>query len=401
MTGYAKARTLLRRELAGAAAALLALGLPAQASAQAGAWQVVDAGHGYSVAKLTGTGGGFNSIGLLCDKDKPTIALNLARAPLRTPALMTFVSGAARVDFGVVRNGQTNVWAAYVQDPRILDLVAGGQTMTVAVDGVSYGTASLAGAAAALRTALAGCWRGPANVAQADADRASMTPGAQSQGDIPLGTYAMQGPDGVTCGQLDWEWHYGYSPDGYDATIFVDDQLNPDLSAALKPKSENTVTLQWDRADKPVTYKFCPPEQLKLDARFFLKKDRKIGRQLPIKPGYYRAIDTETGKPLACKDYAVCSYFLFEPTRYALRGTDYDINGKLTGYSNVVRKFTSVAQVGARTYEAGVAGDDSGGGEPFLVEGPDKFRSWNGEAGIWKFVPVDPKTIPANQMPHF
>ena len=174
------------------------------------------------------------------------------------------------------------------------------------------------------------------------------------------------------------------------------------MLSAMKRRGADTITVQWDRADKPVVYKFCPSDQLKPDARFFRKQDRKALRQLPIKPGYYRAFDSETNKPITCNDTAVCSYFLFAPTRYALRATQYGTSGKLAGYANTVKTFVSAAQVGPRAYETKIAGGGDGDwDDAFLIEAPDRFRSWNGELGVWKFVPVDPKTIPASQMPHF
>jgi hypothetical protein len=155
----ASIRTVLK--VLGAAFALAACGSPpAQAQTQTQTWQVIDQPGGYKVARVTtgGASGLVQGIGLTCERKVAMIALSLARAPARNPALLSLSDGKATGKLGVVRDGVTNVWAGPVRDPRVLAMLARAGSVEVAVDGVRYGTVSLTGAADAMRGALGGCW---------------------------------------------------------------------------------------------------------------------------------------------------------------------------------------------------------------------------------------------------
>lgn len=115
---------------------------------------------GYKVARVT-TGGSnvpVQGIGLTCERKVPMIALSLARAPARNPALLSLSDGKSTGKLGVVRNGKTNIWAGPVRDARVLDMLARAGSVIVSIDGAAYGTVSLVGAADAMRGALGGCW---------------------------------------------------------------------------------------------------------------------------------------------------------------------------------------------------------------------------------------------------
>ncbi len=151
-------------------AALVAVcGSPASAQN----WKTITQNGGYKVARVT-MGGAATGIGLTCERGVAMIAVNLVRAPRRNPALLTLKNGAASGALPIIRNGATNVWAGVIKDARLLDGLATGQSVGVAVDGADYGTASLAGANAAMRTALGGCWR-PA-MAEAGVTKPIVTP---------------------------------------------------------------------------------------------------------------------------------------------------------------------------------------------------------------------------------
>ena len=146
-----------------AAFALASCGSP---PAQAQTWQVFDQPGGYKVARGDGSGQ-VQGMGLTCERNVPMIALSLARAPARNPALLSLSDGKATGRLGVVRNGATNVWACPVRDARVLAMLARAGSVEVAIDGVRYGTVSLTGAAEAMRGALGGCWAGGATVVAA------------------------------------------------------------------------------------------------------------------------------------------------------------------------------------------------------------------------------------------
>ena len=151
------------RSVLGAMCAALMVTACGSPPAQAQTWQVIDQPGGYKVARVSMTGGGsrlVQGIGLTCERAVPMIALNLARAPARNPALLSLSDGKATGKLGVVRNGTSNVWAGPVRDARVLDMLARAGSVEVAVDGVKYGTVSLAGAADAMRGALSRCWAG-------------------------------------------------------------------------------------------------------------------------------------------------------------------------------------------------------------------------------------------------
>ncbi len=131
---------------------------PQSAWAQAGSWQVVDQTGGYKVARVA-MAGRATGIGLTCEQGIAVIAVNLAQPPRRNPAALTLRGATGSKSFGILRNGMTSVWVASIKDPAILDMLASEQSVALAVDGANYGTAPLSGAAAAMRTALADCWR--------------------------------------------------------------------------------------------------------------------------------------------------------------------------------------------------------------------------------------------------
>ncbi|MBC9035147.1 hypothetical protein IAG41_22385 [Sphingomonas sp. JC676] len=139
--------------------ALAACGLPL-AQGQAQVWEVVVQQGGHKVARggMHGGAGLMRGIGLTCERNVPIIAIGLARAPARNPALLSFSDGRSTGKLGVVRNGASNVWAGPVRDTRVLDMLARAESVEVAIDGVRYGTVSLAGAGQAMQGALGGCY---------------------------------------------------------------------------------------------------------------------------------------------------------------------------------------------------------------------------------------------------
>ena len=127
--------------------------------------------------------GGASGFGLACEGALPVLAINLRQPPRRNLALLTLRIGAASGAIVITRNGTTNVWGAAVRDPRVLNALASGQSVALAVDGVSYGSVPLTGAGEAMREALGGCWAGAAT--QQGADRAARSANGSSRAPEP------------------------------------------------------------------------------------------------------------------------------------------------------------------------------------------------------------------------
>lgn len=141
--------------------------------AQQAQWEVITQPGGYKVARGNATGS-LTGVALTCERNVPVIAISLAKAPKRNPAQVTMSDGSASYDFGVIRNGTTNVWVATVKNPRLVEMLASAQIANVTVEGAQYGSVSLSGSGQAIRNALSGCWKAPpvaAAVSSVDADQ--------------------------------------------------------------------------------------------------------------------------------------------------------------------------------------------------------------------------------------
>ncbi len=138
--------------------AAISLGSGQAALAQTNSWQVIVQPGGYKVAR-TAMAGRATGLALTCERGKAVIAVSLAQPPRRNPAQLRLRSGAGSIDLAIIRNGATNVWVAPLQNSAPLEMLASRQFVSLSVDGVEHGAASLSGAGTAMGEALAGCWQ--------------------------------------------------------------------------------------------------------------------------------------------------------------------------------------------------------------------------------------------------
>lgn len=419
------------RTLPGLLVAALALAACGSPPAQAETWQVIVQPGGYKVAR-GGTGGGaglVQGVGLTCERNVPMIALSLARAPARNPALLSLSDGKSIGKLGVVRNGATNVWAGPLRDPRVLALLARAASVEVALDGVRYGTVSLAGAADAMRGALSGCWAAGVAIAKtAPPPSVSTVPpatpvaaaggavGSSTALSLPLrfGTYVRAGK---RCGA------------DVNAQVFIDAgnggagdaQFEGSFIKSLRKTGTNTFAARetrTDEADTPFTatytitdrehftvrsqgeaarsFSYCPLVSLPLDQQQWPVSEHKVVPSLPVKPGYYHGNADDKS---VCEYF--CSYYLFTIDGIAIVNFG---SGNLTESGSPVigrqvLRQPRITQIGALTYTAKGRGNDEYE-HYFEITSPTNFTEEDGESTI-VFRPIDPAKIPARYMPRF
>lgn len=423
--------------LRGSLCAALALASCGSPPAQAEPWQVFDQPGGYKVAR-GGTGGGsglVQGIGLTCERNVPMIALSLARAPARNPALLSLSNGKVTGKLGVVRNGASNVWAGPLRDPRVLAMLARAGSVEVAVDGMRYGTVSLAGAADAMRGALGGCWVGTAVGAQgAPAPGAGGAGGAlrpagvgvaplpikdpatgQPRFPVKLGTYVETGKscakigNGVEAEQIDVSGAPSLgiitelrsirevSPGAYTGRVYW--SSGGDAEETYSLRVQDSEHFSWAvQPNKAVQYSYCPPETVPENARVWLKSDYRSVQSLPIVAGYYQiwASDATPPKP-TCEEY--CGYMLITERGISLATTSAyaEPKGKIDRQAIVS---PSITQDAPRHYFAKGKADYPSFG--FTMDGAGGFTiDPDGEGSTVHVRRVDPAKIPAAKMPRF
>lgn len=149
-------------------------GLIAAGPVAAQSWGVIQQPGGYGVARIE-MAGNIRGLAVTCERGVPILALRPA-ALIGNPATAILKAGGRTATLRLVRNGSTDVWAAVLRDKAVLDMLAGGGTAAVAIDGKLGGAVPLAGADAAFASALKGCYaapataRAPAPVTSAPAD---------------------------------------------------------------------------------------------------------------------------------------------------------------------------------------------------------------------------------------
>lgn len=422
---------------------------PAQAQTQTQTWQVTAADNGFRVAKVTGNSG-IISMGFVCERTVPLLALRLARAPARTPALISLTNGTAVGKFGIARNGTTNTWAGPVRDTRVLAMLAREASIEVAIDGVRYGTVSLAGAGAAMKEALAGCYTATgATVAQSGGAKAGEfepfdgKPMAVADTSSPvtiqtsfptrdprtgglrlpvrLGTYVLAD---VSCARSDAKRKFiGLGGGPQDAMNDVDQEsYNSSIQSIRMTKPGTYVTReQIDTQDQPLyqnytyviadpehftvssagekmrRYSYCPQSSLPIEHRKFMEAEYRQVLGLPIAAGYYKIWATEDVPPkFSCVES--CGYMLL--TKRGMAITDrYDggANGQVNRRSTLFVRFTQDAPL-----HYTVKGNAQDEFVEFTMDGKGGFTiAPDGLGSPTHTQRIDPKSIPPAMMPRF
>ena len=426
--------------------AVVALALARPAAAQS--WQVITQPGGYSVARVD-LAGGIRGVGVTCERGVPVLALNLARSPTRNPAQLTLTSGRANAQIGIIRNGSTNVWVAAIGDPRILDMLANGSSVGIAVDGSNYGTASLSGARAAMGQALAGCYRASGSMTATNASSGHQAPGQQFD-DRPMGIADQSSPvtvqasfptrdsrsgkfrlpvkfgayvpgnmtceratedtlmfveagvgvgEGVPIAQNSIEKLRQAAPNTYVITEDVGVNGDSDSTATYVISDPEHFTVRGPSA-KTVRYSFCAQERLPIEQRRFLTSEVRKVPAVPIIPGYYRFWDTdETPPKLNCEQR--CGFALITPQGIAIAyvSSYSEPKGEIT---REIQRFARVEQRSPLDYATYTGPGDDSWGVFFHVLSPDNFTSpSDGEGAETHYQRVDPAGIKAEMMPRF
>lgn len=439
------------RSLVGVLCAALVVTACGSPPAQAQSWQVIEQPGGYKVARVSMTGGA-TGIGLTCERKVPVIALSLARAPARNPALLSLSDGKATGKLAVVRNGATNVWAGAVRDVRVLDMLARAASVEVAVDGVRYGTVSLAGAADAMRGALVGCWAGTTVAADAPTSGAAAPPTKfgtapmavadtsspeTSQTSFPtrdpktgkprlpirLGAYVAAGSSCARPGEglifVDSgngaHFEFGAGPLSTILTIrtvkpgtyttreelIIQDTGYGNYTYVVADPDHFSVTSKdgFMPGDKTTErYSYCSQPSLPIKERGFLAIEMRRLPVLPVIAGYYEiwASDATPRKP-TCEEY--CGYLLItergiaQATRYAYA----EPKGKIDRQAILSPSITQDAPL--HYFVKGKADYPSFG---FTMDGAGGFTiDPDGEGSTVHVRRIDPAKIPAAMMPSF
>lgn len=133
--------------------------LHAPAFAQTSAWQLLRGNSGTPFVRVAGSGN-IATLSLSCSQGKPLMLVALRRTPARSPARLAVTVGSQSVQISIQRTANAVIWGTVLPDGRLPDLIASGQRADLAIDGAAFGSVSLAGASAAMREALTGCWAG-------------------------------------------------------------------------------------------------------------------------------------------------------------------------------------------------------------------------------------------------
>lgn len=139
------------------------LGFSAQGlSAQQRQWQVSQTDPSRPAVAIIPGSGTISGLGLICDKSQPFLLLNLTQPVGRNTAsaVLTVDGRDYPVSMAVLR--APAVMSGAITDPALIDALAQGRALSVAVNGQRVGTLPLTGSSAALNSALAGCWQNPA-----------------------------------------------------------------------------------------------------------------------------------------------------------------------------------------------------------------------------------------------
>ena len=447
----------MKKFLAGqfAISLVLASALPFAASpASAQTWDTATGAGGIKVARVA-MSGGASSLGLACEGALPVLAINLRQPPRRNPALLTLRVGAASGAIVITRNGATSVWAAAVRDPRVLNALASGQSVALAVDGVSYGSVPLAGAGEAMRAALGGCWAGASVAGGGATARAPGKPeasGAQrisglgevmavadTSSPVTLQTsFPMRDPQsgkprlpvklgawipaGATCARPGEKLMFvdvgGSVGDGEpDASNEIQSirQLKPgsfSVREDIGVQDYGYRTATYVIADPehftvhspgntPARYSFCSQESLPFASRNFLKSEHRRVPALPVRSGYYLLFESFDPADRATRCQIRCGFALVTSAGIAhafKSGTSYDgTNPDPKRVQRRIERFGRIMQTAPGAYEN--HGTES---YPtyFSVKSPTSFSSPDGETET-HYEPVEPGKIPASLMPRF
>ncbi len=430
------------------ALALVGLSPAFTSPARAQAWDTTTGAGGYKVARVAMTGGA-SGFGLACEGALPVLAINLRQPPRRNPALLTLRIGAASGAIVITRNGATNVWGAAVRDPRVLNALASGQSVALAVDGVAYGSVPLTGAGEAMREALGGCWAGAQLAGSGRASSARGNPAATSSPQITglgevmavadtsspvtvqtsfptrdpntgkprlpvkLGAWI---PAGATCARPSDGLIFIDSGDGAYAFPHQNAESIVEAIRLTKPGTyvareavaagdtaiDNATYNVVDPEHFSVTrhgsrqsYSFCAQAALPQERRHFLASEYRRVAALPVKAGYYRMGQMGEGNQSnRCIDQ--CGFALV--TSVGIASTAPSGTGNSREVDRQIRKFNSVTQ--HAPFEYVTIGTSDAGGGIFTIKSVEEFSEYD-YSGDVTYRYVDPARIPAAMMPRF